>query len=201
MTLGALAVFFALLAVTAAVSWLVSRRPLFEPLATFFGALAALLGATALSDTQISRTWAIAIIIVGADFCFGYGNEFHSYATQYDNYNGHGIGNVVAAVDVFGNRRLTWPSYLNFKCWMDNLACTIPGTYINCSEGIMGAYREGNIQQFKYMPLHDALIPYQSADRVYLEEKGADGKTIQRNPLNLDEYFGNSQYDHNLTLF
>jgi len=102
---------------------------------------------------------------VGADFCFDYNNQFHSYKTHYDD-----IGQYMIAPDVFGMKRKTWLSYLNFKFWFDWVACNIPGRWVNCSEGLLGAYLEGNIKQFTYMPLKDALLPFQMTDRVYLQE-------------------------------
>jgi hypothetical protein len=85
-------------------------------------------------------------IFVGADFSFSNENErkFHGWDSKYDKE----IGNCVAAVDIFGNRILTWQSYHNFKLWFDVLAQKVPGIYINASDaGTMGAYREGNIRQ------------------------------------------------------
>jgi len=94
-------------------------------------------------------------IWVGADFCFEYDNTFHSYQTHYD-----APGNVVHAPDVYGNMRKTWPSYYNFKCFFDDMVNRVPGNWINCSDGLLGAYREGNIAQFQYMTLNDAIVNY-----------------------------------------
>lgn len=87
---------------------------------------------------------------VGADFCFGYNNKFHGWDSKYDARMGH----VLKVVDVFGNKVSTWPSYNNFKAWFDNVALTVPGIYINCTEGgTFGAYPEGNIMAVQQMPL------------------------------------------------
>lgn len=140
------------------------------------------------------------IMYVGADFCFDYTDgRFHSYKTNYDN-----PGRYVTHTDVFGNQRKTWPSYLNFKYWFDWVACTVPGFWFNCSEGLLGAYLEGNIRQFKYMPLKDALIPYELADRCYLEKYDVvDGKQsmVSKDEFRLDELYKNSKYDKDLILF
>ena len=137
-----------------------------------------------------------AIMYVGADFAFDYDNTFHSYKTQYDN-----PGRYITAVDVFGNTRKTWQSYMNFKYWFDHVACNVPGSWVNCSEGLMGAYREGNIQQYEYKSLHDALIPYESADVLFLEEKKANGESLSRTPFNLADFWANPKNDKNVTFF
>jgi len=137
------------------------------------------------------------IMFVGADFCFDYDNKFHSYKTHYDN-----LGGYVVHTDVFGNMRKTWPSYLNFKFWFDHIACNVPGSYINCSEGLLGSYREGNIRQFQYMSLKDALIPYQSNDKVTLQTIDAmTGQIAGNSELLLKDYFNNSKFEKDLVLF
>lgn len=136
------------------------------------------------------------IHLVGADFCFDYDNTFHSYKTHYDTVGGYQLW-----PDVFGNMRKTWPSYLNFKFWFDHIACTVPGRYVNCSEGTLGAYREGNIRQFQYMSLKDALIPYQAMDRVFIESRDLTGAFINKEEIRLKDYFGNSKYEKDLALF
>jgi hypothetical protein len=137
------------------------------------------------------------IHFVGADFCFDYNNQFHSYKTHYD-----AIGQYMLHTDVFGNKRKTWGSYLNFKYWFDWVACNIPGRFINCSEGLMGAYPEGNIRQFTYMPLSQALIPYEMTDRVYWTEFDAktNAQTTQ-SEIKLKEVFKDSKYEKNIVLF
>jgi len=98
-------------------------------------------------------------IFVGTDFCFS--NEekrtFHAWDSKYDK----NIGQCVSAVDIFGNRVLTWGSYYNFKCWFDYVVLQVPGKYINATEGgIFGAYREGNIVQLEQMDLEDVFKLY-----------------------------------------
>lgn len=137
------------------------------------------------------------IHLVGMDFCFDHDNTFHSYKTHYDN-----IGQYVMWPDVFGIKRKTWMSYLNFKFWFDWVACNIPGRYINCSEGLLGAYLEGNIKQFQYMTLAHALLPYQMTERVFLAE--FDVKTneqVKQNEIKLADVFRNPKYDQNIVLF
>ena len=94
------------------------------------------------------------VAFVGADFSFGYnvgkGHKFHAWDSKYD----AKLGNVIRGFDVFGNKVLTWPSYFNFKNFFDWVALTIPGTYVNCTEGGMfGAFAEGNIMAVQQMPL------------------------------------------------
>lgn len=140
------------------------------------------------------------IIYVGGDFCFSYDMKFHSYDSRYDE-----AGHVINWVDVMSMPRRTWPSYFNFKCWFDRIACTVPGDYINCSEGIMGAYREGNIKQYRYMDLHAALYPYKCSDvveeqeRKQLPEGGFEVLGTQN--LRLAELFKNTKYEKPITLF
>lgn len=134
---------------------------------------------------------------VGADFCFDHNNTFHSYKTHYDS-----LGAYMLWTDVFGNKRKTWASYLNFKFWFDWVACNIPGRYINCSEGLLGSYLEGNIKQFSYMPLSAALMPYQATERVFWCD--FDLKTnekLKETPINLSDVFQDSKYDKNIVLF
>lgn len=87
---------------------------------------------------------------VGADFCFGYDKKFHGWDSKYDKQ----MGNCLSVMDVFGNRVKTWPSYNNFKAWFDNISLTVPGIYINCTEGgTFGAYPQGNIMSVQQMTL------------------------------------------------
>lgn len=94
------------------------------------------------------------IAFVGADFSFSYDKKFHAWDSKYDK----DIGHVIRSIDVFGNKVYTWQSYFNFKCWFDWVANSIPGIYINCSEGgCFGAYAEGNIMNVKQMALDDFI--------------------------------------------
>lgn len=95
-----------------------------------------------------------AIMFIGADFSFGYDRKFHSWNSKYD----QKLGKCVSLVDVYGNKVPTWQSYANFKQWFDWVCTTVPGIYINCSEGgCLGSYPEGNIFQIKQMDLKVAL--------------------------------------------
>ena len=91
---------------------------------------------------------------VGADFSFGYDKKFHGWDSKYDAELGH----CLRVIDVYGIKRYTWQSYHNFKCWFEWVACSVPGVYVNCTEGgTLGAFDAGNISQFKYMDLKDYL--------------------------------------------
>jgi hypothetical protein len=101
------------------------------------------------------------IAFLGADFSFGYnsgaGHKFHSWDSKYDK----NLGNVMRAVDVYGNKVLTWVSYHNFKCWFDWLCLSVPGIYVNCTEGgTLGAYPDGNLMAVKQMELAKFLEMY-----------------------------------------
>lgn len=140
---------------------------------------------------------ATTVMFVGADFCFDYDKKFHSYKTQYDN-----AGNYIKWPDIFGIPRITWPSYLHFKLWFDRMAGLVPGRYINCSEGILGAYREGNIQTFEYQPLDAALAPYLFNEYVYLDEfSEKTGQQTNRTQIFLEDVFKDPQYPMHLTFF
>lgn len=104
------------------------------------------------------------LIFVGADFCFGYDEKFHSWDDDYYDKN---KGHCMKAVDVFGNRVDTWPSYKNFKDWFDWVAINVPGIYINATEGgTMGAYADGNIAAYRIMDLAAALDMFNMCDRM-----------------------------------
>lgn len=142
------------------------------------------------------------LMFVGFDFCFSYENQFHAYPSQYDNFNGLGIGNCVRWPDVYGNMRSTWNSYLNFKFFMDSLPMRVPGDYISCSEGIMGAYREGNIAQFQYKTLDQALAPYQLSEKIVVEKRQAsDNALVGSQEFILKEIMQNPNFEHDLTVY
>lgn len=137
------------------------------------------------------------VMFVGLDFCFEYDNTFHSYGTHYDK-----PGHYVLGVDCFGNQRKTWPSYFNMSKWIEHVACTVPGRWINCSEGLVGSYREGNIAQFEFMPLSDALQRYTPLEKVYLESKNIQtGEFVERREIQLSDYWKNANYEMELTFF
>lgn len=97
------------------------------------------------------------ICFVGADFCFSYDKKFHAWDSKYD----ANLGNVMRTVDVYGNKVLSWASYLGFKSWFEFVAMRVPGIYINCTEGgTFGAYPEGNIMAVKQMELSDFFEMY-----------------------------------------
>jgi len=83
-------------------------------------------------------------IFVGADFSFSneHSIKFHPWDSKYDKE----LGNILRTQDIYQNSARTWMSYWNFKLWFDYVVYTLPGIYINATEGgIFGAYREGNI--------------------------------------------------------
>lgn len=97
------------------------------------------------------------IAFVGADFCFSYDKKFHGWNSKYD----ANLGHVSRTVDVFGNKVLSWASYLGFKSWFEFVATRVPGIYINCTEGgTFGAYPEGNLMAIKQMALADFFEMY-----------------------------------------
>ena len=54
----------------------------------------------------------------------------------------------------------------------------------------MGSYREGNIRQFQYMSLKDALAPYQLVTKVMLTTRSKeDGKEVEREPMVLSDFY------------
>lgn len=132
-----------------------------------------------------------SIMLCGADFCFSYDNQFHAYKTSYDN-----LGGYVMHPDVFGIPRKTWLSYLNFKYWFDKISMTVPGEWISCSFGTMGAYLGGNLKSFKYMPLEEALIPYKITERVELVASNGE-----KSKLSLKEMFQDANFSQKVTLF
>lgn len=103
------------------------------------------------------------ISFVGADFAFGYDKKFHAWASKYD----ANLGYVLKAVDVFGNKVLTWQSYANFKAWFDYVALNVPGIWINCTEGgTFGAYADGNIMAVKQMELEAFFRMYNLSEEL-----------------------------------
>lgn len=97
------------------------------------------------------------IAFVGADFSFSYFKKFHAWDSKYDSK----LGYVLKAVDVYGNKVLTWQSYYNFKSWFDYVAVSVPGIYFNCTEGgCFGAYPEGNLMAVRPMDLSDFIKMY-----------------------------------------
>lgn len=95
------------------------------------------------------------IAFTGTDFCFSYDNKFHAWDSKYDKK----LGNVIKLVDVYGNKRLSWQSYANFKGWFEYLAYSSPQIFINCSEGgCFGSYPEGNAAKIRQMKLSSFIF-------------------------------------------
>jgi hypothetical protein len=102
------------------------------------------------------------IAFIGADFSFSYGagekgHQFHSWDSKYDK----NVGGYVTVKDVYGIPVKSWPSYLNFKSWFEYVSMTVPGCYINCSEGgTLGAYPNGNLRAIEQMDLSQFFESY-----------------------------------------
>lgn len=103
------------------------------------------------------------IAFVGADFCFSYEHKFHPWDSKYDK----NLGTVIKLVDVYGNKRLSWQSYANFKGWFEQLAVTSPQMFVNCSEGgCFGSYPEGNFVDIHQMKLIRFLFMYRMHEEL-----------------------------------
>lgn len=102
-------------------------------------------------------------IFVGADFSFSYENRFHGWDSSYD----ASMGQCIKCTDIFGIKVNTWPSYFGFKSYFEHVALSVPGYYVNCSEGgCLGAYAEGNLACFKYQDLKDCLAEYNINEQI-----------------------------------
>lgn len=97
------------------------------------------------------------IAYIGADFSFGYKKNFHPWPSKYDGK----LGNYMRTIDCYGNKVLTWGSYLGFKKWHDSISMRVPGDWINCSEGgTYGVYPEGLIKTIRHKPLKEFIQGY-----------------------------------------
>lgn len=118
------------------------------------------------------------IAFMGADFSFSYVKKFHAWDSKYDK----SLGYVVPAHDIYGNKVMTWQSYANFAAWFNYIALTVPGIFINCTEGgIFGSYAEGNISAVKQMELKSFLQSYNMYQM--LEEQSKNPLTMDRKIL------------------
>lgn len=103
------------------------------------------------------------IALLGANFAFSYTDKFHGWDSKYDK----DLGHYLRTTDVFGNCVKTWQSYANFKAWFDWVAESIPGLWINCTEGgTWGAYAGGNIRSVRQMDLKDFIGMYAMCEEV-----------------------------------
>ncbi|MES3012626.1 MAG: 6-hydroxymethylpterin diphosphokinase MptE-like protein [Pseudomonadota bacterium] len=103
------------------------------------------------------------LVFTGANFSFSYTEKFHGWDSKYD----ANLGLCVKLTDVYGNKVKTWQSYANFKAWFDWLVQTVPGLYINASEGgCFGSYPEGNIRALRQMDLKDVLKMFNMCDEL-----------------------------------
>lgn len=93
-------------------------------------------------------------IFLGANFCFSYLEKFHGWDSKYD----ANLGHCIRLTDIYGNKVKTWQSYANFKSFFEYVVQSVPGEYINCSEGgCFGSYPEGNIRAVQQMDLKHCL--------------------------------------------
>lgn len=114
-------------------------------------------------------------IFVGADFSFGYDKKFHSWGSKYD----RKMGNVIPLTDVFGNRVASWPSYVNFKSYFEWVTLSVPGFYINCTEGgAFGSYPHGNIDSIRQMTFEDCMKLF--AESEYIKDQCLDSTKESR---------------------
>ncbi len=106
------------------------------------------------------------VIFVGADFSFGYDEQFHPWKSDYDLKLGH----VMKATDVFGMPVKTWPSYYGMKLFFEYMARHTGWFYINCTEGgILGSYPEGNVISIRSLDLDHTLAMYSVSDDIVMQ--------------------------------
>jgi hypothetical protein len=97
------------------------------------------------------------ICFMGADFSHSYMKKFHAWDSKYD----ANLGYTIRLTDVYGNRVHSWQTYANFKGWFEAFACSVPGFYVNSTEGgCLGSYPDGNIRQITQMTLKDFIKMY-----------------------------------------
>ena len=101
------------------------------------------------------------LIFMGADFSFSYDKKFHSFDSKYDT-----VGQAMRVRDIYGNAVYTWASYYGFKQWFDLISMQVPGVYINCSDGCMGAYETGNLTSIIQKHINDVLEMYRVSDHL-----------------------------------
>jgi hypothetical protein len=147
-----------------------------EPFHTFVSTGGNVLGAS----TYIAKAimGCNPLVFLGADFSFSYLDKFHGWDSKYDKE----IGHCIRTTDVYGNSVKTWPSYHNFKAWFDWLSMTVPGFYINCTEGgTFGAYAGGNIRSVIQMDLAEYLKMQKMCDEI--KEQCVNPETGERKIL------------------
>ncbi len=114
-------------------------------------------------------------IFLGADFSFSYEEKFHGWDSKYDSHLGH----YIRMTDIYGIKVKSWQSYANFKAWFDWLAQSVPGEYINCTEGgTFGAYNEGNIRAVKQMDLEECIKHFSLTDHMRDQVENPDTTKI-----------------------
>ena len=117
------------------------------------------------------------IAFMGADFSFSYLNKFHGWDSKYDK----DLGFCVPLYDVYGVKVKSWQSYANFKAWFDWVCSSVPGNWINCTEGgCLGSYAEGNMAQVRPMDLKDflAMLQMNEHTRVQCEDPATTERKI-----------------------
>lgn len=126
---------------------------------TFVGTGGNVLGATFYIAKAIMGANPVAFI--GADFSFANYDverpQFHGWKSKYD----EKMGQTLRVFDIFGNSVQTWPSYENFRQWLHYVFSSVPGIYINCTEGgTLGAFPDGIMMQIPPMDLEMFLEMY-----------------------------------------
>lgn len=140
---------------------IMSRIREIEPFHTFVSTGGNVLGACLYATKALMA--ANPIVFVGADFSFSYNKKFHGWDSKYD----ASMGYAFKVPDIFGNKVYTWQSYYNFKYWFDYVATSVPGVYINASEGgCLGAYPEGNIQHVQQRSLKEVALMYGHTEQL-----------------------------------
>ena len=151
-----------------------------EPFGVFISNGGTVLGACFYAAKAIMA--ANPIIFAGADFSFSYDKKFHGWDSKYD----QKLGQAFKVTDIFGNRRYTWQSYYNFKCWFDYVFCTVPGIYLNATEGgCMGAYPEGNIRQVQQISMTEVVTMYSHHEHLREQCEEPAGEVSTDRPVKL----------------
>ena len=117
------------------------------------------------------------IAFLGANFAFSYKDKFHGWDSKYD----ADLGHYLVVRDVYGLPVKTWQSYANFKAFFDHIVQSVPGVWINCTEGgTLGATPQGNIRQCIQMDLANFIdmTSMNSHVRASCDDPGVEEKKI-----------------------
>jgi hypothetical protein len=115
-------------------------------------------------------------IFVGANFAFSYNEKFHGWDSKYDDKLGH----YIRLTDVYGNKVKSWASYRNFKSFFEYVAMSVPGEYINCTEGgTFGSYPDGNLRAVKQMDLKDCLDRFRISEHLRVQAEDPETSEVK----------------------